>query len=716
MSSQRQVHKAACNLCEAICGIEVTTEGNRVVDIRGDKADPLSRGHVCPKSVALADIYNDPDRLRKPVRRRGDAWEELEWEEAFELVARRLAQVRRDHGSEAVGIYTGNPTVHSLGAMTHGLTFMSMLRTPHLYTASSMDQLPQHVVSTLFYGHQLLLPKPDLDRTKYLLAFGANPIASNGSLMTAPDMRRRLREIQQRGGKVVVVDPRRTETAEVADEHVFVRPGTDAAVLLAMVNVVLEKRPQALPGYITGLSAVRRALAGFTPELASSFSGVPAETIERLALEFADAEAAVCYGRIGVSTQRFGTMCHWAIQTLNIVTNNLDRAGGAMFPEPAMDLMGQWNPGNFGERRTRVRGLPSFGDEFPVAALAEEITTPGNGQIRAMVTSSGNPVLSSPGGGAVLDDALASLDFMVSVDIYVNETTRHADVILPPASALERDHYDVIFRMFGVRNTAKYSEAVLPKPDYARHDWEIFRDLGLAYVRHFAGPMPWAIRRLSVRDVIAMLQLRVKPRRLVDLALRTGRYRLSVRKLLAQPEGVDLGPLRPTLPGRLRTPDKRIDLLPDEIAADLARLRADIDTEPDDALRLIGRRHVRGNNSWGHNSGRLVAGPARHHLLMHPDDAARCGVANGPAVLRSRVGAIRVDVQQTTDIMPGTVSLPHGFGHARSRTGLSVANKVVGASINDITDPLALDDLSGNAAFCGLPVTVEPITDDRQRV
>ncbi|WP_433663262.1 molybdopterin-dependent oxidoreductase [Nocardia sp. CA-128927] len=586
-----------------------------------------------------------------------------------------------------------------------------MLRTRNHFVATSVDQLPHHVVSWLLYGHQMILPAPDLERTRYLLVFGANPVASNGSMMTAPGMSRRLREIQERGGRVVVLDPRRTETAAVADEHVFVRPGTDAAVLLAMLNVVLADGVGGLPDYVVEFAEMRTAIAGFTPEVAARVSGVAAATIVRLAREFAAADGAACYGRIGVSTQQYGTLCHWVIQLLNIVTGNLGRAGGTLVTDPASDVTRILGRGGFGSRRSRVRGARPFGGELPVAVLAEEITTPGDGQVRGLVTISGNPVLSTPGGSG-LAAGLAQLDFMVAIDFYLNETTRLADIILPPTPALERDHYDLVFRALAVHNTAKYSPAVLPKPAGARHDWELFRDLGLAYQRKLAGSRSGLLKQLlNAKNAEAQVRLRLSPRRLVDLLLRSGPARLSVAALLASPSGVDLGPLRTGFANRVRTKDRKIHLLPDIIATDLERLAADLardEHDPELPLRLIGRRHVRSNNSWGHNSGRLVAGDPRHHLLMHPNDAARYGLSNGAALLRSTVGAIRVDVEQTIDIMEGTVSLPHGFGHGRPETRLGVANRVAGSSINDITDPDRLD-VSGNAAFCGLPVAVEPL-------
>ncbi|NUS44995.1 MAG: molybdopterin-dependent oxidoreductase, partial [Mycobacteriaceae bacterium] len=467
------VRRATCNLCEAICGIEVTGTAASVDRVNGDPADPLSHGYLCPKSVALIDIHHDTDRLRTPLRRRGSDWEPIGWDEAIELVARELVRIRRSHGADAVAAYYGNPVVHSLGAMTHGTLFGSLLRTANRFSATSCDQLPHQVVSYLLYGHQLVLPEPDLERTAHLLVFGANPLASNGSMLTAPGMAKRLRAIRERGGRVVLFDPRRTETAAAVDEHVFVRPGTDAAVLLGMLNVVLAENPE-LPDYLDGAAEMQAAIAEFTPEAAARFSGVPAETIERLALEFAASPAAACYGRIGVSTQRFGTLCHWAIQLLNLVTGNLGREGGTLVPDPAADVRRTIGPGGpLGRRRSRVRGLPSFAGEFPAATMADEITTPGAGQVRALVTVSGNPVLSTPGGHR-LDAALEQLEFMVAVDFYLNETTRHADVILPPTSALERDHYDLVFRAFAVRNTAKFTPALFPKQPGAKHDWEIF--------------------------------------------------------------------------------------------------------------------------------------------------------------------------------------------------------------------------------------------------
>ncbi|MEJ3749008.1 molybdopterin-dependent oxidoreductase [Actinomycetes bacterium KLBMP 9797] len=680
--STRTVH-GACNLCEAICGLRFTVEDDRITAINGDPDDPLSRGHICPKALALGDLQADPARLRQPVRRTADGWREISWDEAYELVVSRLLEIRRRHGADAVAVYLGNPSVHNYGILTHGRYFLGQLRTRNRFSATSVDQLPHQLVVHWMYGHQLLIPIPDIDHTNYFLVFGANPLASNGSLMTVPDVRRRLGDLRARGGKMVVFDPRRTETAAIADEHHFVRPGTDAALLFALLHCVLAdgRTPD-------GMEAVRDAVADFTPDVAARVTGVEAGVIRRIAREFAAADGAVCYGRVGVSIQRFGALSQWAIQLLNLATGNLDRPGGALFTRPAVDLVGRGlvGPGHYDRWRSRVRELPEFAGELPVAALAEEILTPGDGQVRALVTVAGNPVLSTPN-GAQLDRALAGLDFMVAVDFYVNETTRHADVILPPTTALEHDHYDLIFHALAVRNTARYSAAVLPKPAGGQHDWEIFTELARRYLRRSGAPRRWRA------DLRRALMRRLRPDQLVAIGLRIGPYRLRLRTLRRRPSGVDLGPLRPSLPGALRTPDKRVRAAPPRLLAAL-RDAADELLAPPVAgeLRLIGRRHLRSNNSWMHGFPRLTKGRPRHHLLMHPDDLAARGLRDGERVrVRSRVGQVDVEVAATADIMPGVVSLPHGWSHTR---------------VNDLTDDAFVDALSGNAALNGVPVTV----------
>jgi anaerobic selenocysteine-containing dehydrogenase len=692
------VRSTSCNLCEAICGVLVTVEDGRVTDVRGDESDPLSRGHICPKAVALKDLQEDPDRLTTPVRRTRDGWEPIGWDEAYVVVADRLTAIQRDHGRNAVGVYLGNPNVHSLGAMTHMPTALRLLRTKNRFSATSVDQLPHMLASYLLYGHQLMVPVADIDRTSYLLMLGANPLASNGSMMTAPGFGRRLKEIRRRGGRVVVIDPRRTETAAVADEHHFVRPGTDAAFLLALIHQVIADGQARPAAYVDGLAAVTEAVAEWTPERAAAATGIPAEVIRRIAAEFAGADRAACYGRVGVSTQQFGVVCQWAVQVLNIITGNLDRPGGTMIPRPAVDTLRGIGRGHVGAWKSRVRGLPEFGGELPVAAMAEEILTPGDGQIRALVTVAGNPVLSTPN-GRKLDEGLAGLEFMVAIDPYINETTRHADVILPPTPPLERDHYDLAFHQLAVRNTARWNEAVLPRPAEARHDWEIFRDLGLELSRR---------RPLSRQKLLTIARLRLSPRRVVDLGLRIGPYRLSLRQLRKSPGGIDLGPLQPALPGALYTSNHRIDLAPALVLADLPRLATQlVALDNSNELLLIGRRHLRSNNSWMHNSARLVKGRPRHQLLMNPADLAGRSLADGELVeVTSAAGALTVEVAESNDMMPGVVSLPHGFGHGLPGVRLGVAGQVAGASVNDVTDDAETDAVGGTAVLNGVPVRV----------
>ena len=721
-SSPTEPHFRTCNLCEAMCGLRVETSDGRVTSIRGDEEDPFSKGHICPKAVALKDLHEDPDRLRQPVRRTATGWQPISWEEALDETTRRLHALQKEHGKDALGVYVGNPTVHNHGAMIFLPLLLRTLRTRNKFSATSVDQLPHHLAAYLMFGHQFLIPIPDIDRTRYMLILGANPLASNGSLMSAPGVRDRLKAIQRRGGRVVVVDPRKTETAHLADEHLFIRPGTDALWLLALLHVLLEEKGPKLgrlEEFSVGVATLRELARDFTPERAALHTGVPADTTRRIARELADSETAVCYGRVGVSMHPFGAMCQWLINVLNVVTGNLDREGGALFTRPAFDLVDgpramTMSRGSHGRWRSRVRALPEFGGELPVSTLGEEILTQGPGQIRAMITSAGNPVLSTPN-GRLLDTALASLDFMVSIDPYINETTRHAHIILPPCTNLERSHYDLAFHMLAVRNTAKYSPPLFqPGPD-SRHDWEIL--LELKHRLETLRGEPRVKGALTYRTLKAL-----GPDGLLDLGLRAGPYGprllplrkgLSLKSLKAQPHGVDLGPLKPSLPKRLATRDRRIHLAPDPLVADVQRLRetfpANAGSAEDGSLRLIGRRHLRDNNSWMHNVPKLVSGKPRCTLMVHPEDAQRLGLGEGEeAVITSRVGEVRAPVSVTDEVMPGVVSLPHGYGHGREGVQLRVAGEHVGVSINDLTDDQAVDTISGNAAFSGIRVIVQP--------
>lgn len=702
---EERIHYGACNLCEAICGLEFRVAGDEIVSIRGDHDDPLSRGHICPKAVALKDVHQDPDRLRQPLIRDNGVFREASWDEALDLVADRLSAIHAKHGADAIASYLGNPTVHNYGSMTHAQHFFGHFKTRNRYSATSVDQLPHQLVALWLYGHPLLVPIADIDRTQYFFVLGANPMASNGSLMTVPDFRNRLKALQARGGRMVVLDPRRSETAEVADEHHAIRPGGDAAFLLGFLKILFDEqltRPGRLADFTDGLDALPAALAPFDLETLCAHCGIAGGTLRRLAREFAAADGAAMYGRMGVSTQRWGTLCQWLIQLINLVTGNLDRRGGALFTRPAVDLIGgpTGKAGGFGRWKSRVRGLPEFGGELPVAALAEEILTPGTGQIRALATNAGNPVLSTPN-GRQLDRALDSLEFMVSIDLYLNETTRHAHVILPPTPTLEHDQYDLIFHIFAVHNTARWSPPLFEKSAGALHDWEIFSRLGERLAA-----------RLGSKPKPAM-----RPDQIIDMGLQAGPYgalqghplKLSLKALKAAPHGVDLGALEPSLPQRLFHQDQRIHCTPAEMLAELSRYHVELSRPPraDGELQLIGRRHVRSNNSWMHNSQRLTKGPGRHQLLMHPQDLSARSLADGSRVrVRSRTGEIVVEVQSSETMMPGVVSLPHGWGHDRQGVRMDNAQRQPGASANDLTDELVLD-VSGNAALNGLTVSVE---------
>jgi anaerobic selenocysteine-containing dehydrogenase len=716
-------HYRNCNLCEAICGIEIAVQADQHLDIRGDKNDPFSRGYICPKAVALQDIHSDKDRLRYPVLRTSNGWTRIGWDEAFDKVAQNLKRIRATHGNNSVATYLGNPTVHNYGAMLFAPGFLRSLHTRNKFSATSVDQLAHHLASFLMFGHQLLLPVPDLDRTKLFLILGANPAVSNGSMMTAPGMSRRLQEIRQRGGKVILIDPRQNETARLADRHLFIRPGTDVLLLLSLLHVVFDEqltRIGKLASFTRGVEVVGKVVQDFSPETVAPITGIDASEIRLLAREFASAESAVCYGRIGVSAQEFGGVCQWLINVLNIVTGNLDRPGGAMFTLPAFDPISAPESlaarGSFARWHSRVRKLPEFSGEFPVVTLAEEILTEGPGQVKALVTAAGNPVLSTPN-GRVLDRALASLEFMVSIDPYINETTRHAHIVLPPTSPLERGHYDLAFHLLAVRNTTKFSPALFEPREDTRHDWEILVELQTR-IEH-SGARGRVKRKLSKRFF--------GPETILGLGLRFGPYGaglnpfangLTLRKLKNAVHGIDLGPLTTCLPARLRTSDKCIELAPEALVKDVQRVKTRfLETASPDVngdLLLIGRRQLRSNNSWMHNSERLLRGKPQCTILMHPNDAAHRQLANGQeVVVQSRVGSIVVPLEVSDEMMPGVVSIPHGWGHGRPGNRLAVAQQHAGESINDLTDGQAIDALCGTAAFNGTTVAVAAYSPNR---
>ena len=695
-------HRRACHLCEAICGLVIETQGEQILSIKGDPDDPLSRGHICPKGVALQDLHNDPDRLRQPVKRVRQADGSylhiaVSWDEALDTAAAALVSSVQTHGVDSIGVYLGNPSVHNYGMLTHQGALFKHLRTKNRFSATSVDQLPHHLVSLWLYGHKSLLPVPDIDRTDFFLMLGANPLASNGSIWTVPGVRKRIKALVARGGKLVVIDPRRTETANLASEHHFIKPGADAVFLLALIHVILRdglSDLKALSDFTDGIADVERAVASFTPEVAAAATGIDAETVVRLATEMAAADRAVCYGRMGVSTQEFGTICQWATQVLNVITGNLDREGGSLFTRAAVDQVMTSGPGGFNRHQSRVRGLPEFDRELPAAARAEEIATPGEGQIRVLFTGAGNPVLSTPSGHK-LDAALENLTFMVSLDPYINETTRHADIILPPTSPLEHDHYDIAFHNLAVRNTARFNEPVFEKPEAAMHDWEIFEALGQRVAEGLG---------LTAAPSIP-------PSAMIDAMLRAGPWgdaapeQLSLAALRAAPSGIDLGPLTSQLPARLQSAERRINLAVSLIINDMQRLTGVLPALTAPGYRLIGRRDVRDNNSWMHNHHRLIKGKPRCTLLVNPSDAKREGWQAGTDIrVVSAAGSILAPVAFSDDMMPGVVSLPHGYGHGRQGGRMNIADQHAGVSCNDVTDNAYIDALSGNAAVNGVPV------------
>ena len=735
-----------CPLCEATCGLEITTAGRAVRSIRGDRADVFSHGYLCPKAHSLKELDADPDRPRAPLIRRGERFEEVSWDAAFAEIARRLPPLIQEHGRDAVAVYLGNPNVHNLSGLLYNTPFLHAVGSRNIYSASTLDQMPKQVAAGFMFGTLLSIPIPDVDRTDYLLILGANPLVSNGSLLTAPNMRDRIRALRARGGRVVVIDPRRTRTAEEADEHHPIQPGADALLLFALVHTLFAEglvNPGRLAGHLNGLEEVRALAAAFAPEAVAPACRIAAEDIRRIARELAAAPRAAVYGRIGTSTQEFGTLASWLVDVLNALTGNLDREGGVLFPRAAAggrNTTGEPGRGRgvrFGPKRSRVRGFHQVYGELPAAFLAEEIETPGAGQVRALITIGGNPALSAPNGDR-LNAALATLDFMIGVDVYLNETTRHANVILPPPSPLERAHYDLAFYQLSVRNVARYSSPVFARAADQPEEWEILlrligilagqgadTDIAALDDQLAAQTVEREVRgkgsRVAGRDpaeIMAALRPRRGPERLLDLLLRTGPYGdgfgadpdgLTLAKVAAAPHGIDLGPLQPRIPEVLRTPSGKIELAPEPIVADVARLRATLE-RPRPAMVLIGRRDLRSNNSWMHNLPALVKGDDPCTLWLHPDDAARLGLADGAtARVTSSAASADVPVHVTAAILPGVVSLPHGWGHGQPGARMGVAAEHAGVNLNRLTSDVAVEPLSGNAILNAVPVTVEAV-------
>ncbi|MBW2314810.1 MAG: molybdopterin-dependent oxidoreductase [Deltaproteobacteria bacterium] len=747
--SHEVVHRS-CPLCEAHCGVsvEVDRTSQTVVTIRGDEADPRSGGYLCPKAYGLKGLHEDPDRLRGPQRRvgpRGDpdaTWEEIGWDEAFDLVGEQLRAVREAHGPNSIATYIGNPTAHDLGSLVYGQVFQRALGTKWRFSASSVDQLPKMMSSAFLYGNPLGFPVPDIDRTDFLLMLGANPLVSNGSLCTAPDFPGRLAKLRGRGGRLVVVDPRRTETAAIADEHLAIRPGSDAYFLFALANVLFEEGLVSLgplKAFTNGVEEVQTLAKDFPPEAVEAATGIKAATTRRIARELAATERAVCYGRIGTCTQAFGTLSSWLVDVVNVLSGNVDRPGGAMWPRaasgPGVDPPRAPGPAPYGRWHTHVRGLPEFNGELPVAALAEEIDeAPEAERVHAMVTMAGNPVLSTPN-GARLAKAFESLDFMVSVDIYRNETTRFADVILPPTGQLEHSNYEMVFDLMSVRHWSKYSPRVMPKPDDARDASEILSELA----GRMAGVGAEVVEQVMLSSLLAeavgrpgtpcpdVTEAEAREKlgdmpgtdRVLDLLLRAGPHGdrfadasdgLSLERVRAAEHGLDLGPMEPRLPAMLATESGRLELAPPVFVEDVERLRSDLAARSGrDGLVLIGRRNLRSNNSWMHNVEALAKGPERCTLLVHPEDAARLGLVDGAtARVRSRVGELTAPVALDAGLLQGVVSLPHGYGHGAPGAQLGVAARHAGVNTNLLTDERDIDVPSGNGVFSGIPVEVAP--------
>ncbi len=729
----------SCPTCEASCGLvlEVDRPARQVISIKGDPDNHRSRGYVCAKSQAFRYIYEDPERLTKPVKKVAGQWQEIGWEEALEETARRLAEIRDKYGKDAIAMYYGNPNGHNFSTQIYTQLFITMLNTERFFSAGSVDQQPKNLSCELLYGNGWVFPIPDIDHTDFFVCMGGNPMVSQGSLMSAPDIENRLKAIQQRGGQVVVIDPRRTETAEIANQHLFIRPGTDAFLLLAFVQELFATgrvAPGRLADFTDGIEKLESLSAHYTPEAVADMTGVSAARLRQLVTDFCGASAPVLYGRIGLCTQKFGTLSSWLVDVVNILTGRLDATGGSMFPRPATAHNDPaYAPPELGYNRwqSKARGFPEYMSMLPASLMAEEMELQGEHQVHAMITVAGNPVLSVPNGKRI-HAAMKNLDFVVAFDFYINETTSQADIIIPSTTQLEHSNYDFMFTSTCVRNFAQYSPQTFAPEPGALEQWQIIVDVtarmhgmtradleglmldGLIGQLQANAPQ---LAHLSAEDIKQKTSAHEGPERLLDIMLRSGPYGdkftgegLTLAQLKQAPHGIDLGPLESRLPELLATKNKRINIAPDLITADLARLRTALEQGPGDEMLLIGRRHIRDMNSWLHNLNNYARGKNRCTLLINPQDAQRIGLRQeGKARITSRVGAFEAEVTITERIMPGVVSLPHGFGHNYKETQQSVASgKTPGISANDLIDDNEMDVPSGTSVVNGVPVVVRP--------
>ncbi|WP_374021419.1 molybdopterin-dependent oxidoreductase [Mycobacterium sp. HNNTM2301] len=729
-------HVRTCPLCEAMCGLEIHVDGGRVTSIRGNRDDVWSRGHICPKGVSLAALHDDPDRIRQPMIKVDGQWHEVSWDAAFRRCTELLTPVIEKYGIGAVTAYTGNPLAHSFSLARYAGVLMGMSGMPVTYSPGTVDQWPKNLSSHLMYGLWWNFPVPDIERTDLMVIMGANPAASQGSLLAAPDVMGLIEAVRKRG-KVIVIDPVRTQTAARADEWLPIVPGTDAALLLAVAHTLFDEDLVRPGPHVDGVDTMRRVAADWPPGRVSAVTGIAEDRIRSLARELAGTEKSVVYGRIGLCNQEFGSLASWLVDVINILTGHFDVPGGAMFPKPAAwSITTQPLPGleggrpEFGRWHTRVRGAKEVLGQAPVSCMAEEIATAGDGQLKALITVAGNPVLSTPGGDK-LDEVLPMLEAMISVDLWLNETTRHADVILPGLSPLEQPHHDDLILLFAIHSIANYSPPVFDPGDRP-HEWEILIRLTGLCTGTPAEDVDVAAIDDGFFDYLAFTQgldgAEIRklyehggPERMLDLTLRTGPFGdqygknpggLTLDLLKANPNGIDFGPMVPQLPDILGTPDKKIRLAPQYLLDDLPRLAARME-RPAEPLVLVSRRHLRSNNTWLHNVPALMKGKDRCTLLIHPKDAARCGVTDDDVVtVKSAAGEIKVPVEVTESIKPGVVSMPHGWGHGKPGTRMAVANGSPGANTNVLSPPTFIDEPSGNGALNGIPVT---IIDDQAR-
>lgn len=713
-----------CRICEPACGLKVTTQGNRVLKIEADEDNVVTRGFVCSKGIRFKDVHESPDRLRHPIKRVGDRWERISWEQAFQEIGEKVKGIRSRHGGESFAMYMGNPAGFSGTHPVFCQAFLAGLGSKHFYTPGSQDCNNKFAASQRMYGSPFVQPIPDFDNVDCFIIVGSNPAISHMSFINAARPVERLKALEEKGGKVYFVNPRRTESARRVGEQVFIRPGTDIWFLLAFLNELIASggvQPSVVDKYMKGFDAVEQLVQPWTPERAERVTGIPAATLRAMVSRYSNAKGGALYCSTGVNQAQHSTLAYWILNVINCVSGNLDRRGGMLVSRGLVDLPKIAKKFGYGDRtdRSRIGNFASVLDSFPAGILPDEIFTPGRGQVKALFVSAGNPVLSCAN-GTRMEKAIKQLELVVCIDLFRNETGNLADYVLPGLTWLERP--DIPVGAAGLQTVPyiQWTDAMVQPDGEQQDEWWIYTELARACGvrlfgdKSFGGMLAhyYFMANRYVQKLPLLGNLLAFDPAHMQSAMLLGSLRVKPAQMRSNPGAILLKPNLPKdfLGSRVLTEDGKVDLAPAEYIEGAKMLESDFEREiaQRDQLRLISKRERFGHNSWMHNVQEFVFRNNTNFVYMHPDDAERCGLKDRElAEVRSATGNVTLPVKLTDDMMPRAIALPHGWGHQRA-DGLSVASRTTGVNANLLAPdgPASLERFAGMALMNGIPVEV----------